>query len=152
MNTAAFTTRPATDIGFIHFDVFVRDGADPVLIRTHHADAQLVEDLKGRLVARKAKLTLKLRSRHAVRLTGNKIGGPEPHAQRRMRPLHHCPDRQAGVATAFAAAQNSGALREAERISRFMAIRADEPIAPSGFLQIYGASRVIREKPLELRK
>jgi hypothetical protein len=33
-----------------------------------------------------------------------------------------------------------------------MTIRADEPIAPSGFLQIYGASRVIREKPLELRK
>ena len=28
-----------------------------------------------------------------------------------------------------------------------MAIRADEPIAPSGFLQIYGASRVDREKP-----
>ena len=37
---------------------------------------------------------------------------------------------------------------EPERISRFMAIRADEPIAPSGFLQIYGASRVDREKPL----
>jgi hypothetical protein len=33
-----------------------------------------------------------------------------------------------------------------------MAIRADEPIAPSGFLQIYGASRVVREKPLELKK
>jgi hypothetical protein len=33
-----------------------------------------------------------------------------------------------------------------------MAIRADEPIAPSYFLWIYGANRVIREKPLELKK
>jgi hypothetical protein len=33
-----------------------------------------------------------------------------------------------------------------------MAIRADEPIVPAYFLRIYGANRVVREKPLELKK
>jgi len=33
-----------------------------------------------------------------------------------------------------------------------MAIRAGETIAPWRFLQIYGANRVVREKPLELKK
>ena len=42
-----------------------------------------MENLKGRLVARKTKLPLKLHGGHAGRLTGDQISGPEPDVQRR---------------------------------------------------------------------
>ena len=78
---------------------------DPVLVGPHHARAELVENLKGRLVARKTKLPLKLHGGHAGRLTGDQISGPEPDVQRSVATLHHCSHRQPGVLAALAAAQ-----------------------------------------------
>lgn len=60
VDATAFAARPATDPGFIDFNVLAGPAADPVLIRAHHPRAELVEDLKRRLVARQTKLSLKL--------------------------------------------------------------------------------------------
>ena len=66
MDATAFAARPATDPGFIDFNVLAGPTADPVLIRAHHPRAELVEDLKRRLIARQTKLSLKLHGRHGV--------------------------------------------------------------------------------------
>ena len=112
--------------------------------------AELVENLKGRLVARKTKLPLKLHGGHAGRLTGDQISGPEPDVQRSVATLHHCSHRQPGVLAALAAAQDARAVFKVERLSRRAAVRAGKAVSPAGFLQVGGAGRIIGEKSLEL--
>ena len=123
---------------------------DPVLVGPHHARAELVENLKGGLVARKTKLPLKLHGGHAGRLTGDQISGPEPDVQRSVATLHHCSHRQPGVLAALAAAQDARAVFKVERLSRRAAVRAGKAVSPAGFLQVGGAGRIIGEKSLEL--
>ncbi len=82
-----------------------------------------MENLKGRLVARKTKLPLKLHGGHAGRLTGEQISGPEPDVQRSVATLHHCSHRQPGVLAALAAAQDARAVFKVERLSRRAAVR-----------------------------
>ena len=60
VNAPAFATSPAADVGFISLNMSVDFAADAVLIGAHHASAQLVENAKGRLVARQSELPLKL--------------------------------------------------------------------------------------------
>ena len=45
--------------------------ANPVLIGSHHARAELVQNAEGGLISRQPKLPLKLHRRHALRLAGN---------------------------------------------------------------------------------
>ncbi len=78
VNTTAFPTRSPANPGFVHLNMVLGLSTDPVLVGPHHARAELVENLKGRLVARKTKLPLKLHGGHARRLTGDQISGPEP--------------------------------------------------------------------------
>lgn len=61
MNAPAFATSPAADVGFISLNMPVGFAADAVLIGTHHAIAQFVENAKGRLVARQPELPLELK-------------------------------------------------------------------------------------------
>ena len=82
VNTTAFPTRSPANPGFVHLNMVLGLSTDPVLVGPHHARAELVENLKGRLVARKTKLPLKLHGGHAGRLTGDQISGPEPDVQR----------------------------------------------------------------------
>ena len=82
VNTTAFPTRSPANPGFVHLNMVLGLSTDPVLVGPHHARAELVENLKGRLVARKTKLPLKLHGGHAGRLTGEQISGPEPDVQR----------------------------------------------------------------------
>ena len=56
MNAPAFAAGPAADVGFIDFDMLIRQAADAVLIGTHHAGAQLVENTKSGLVARQCEV------------------------------------------------------------------------------------------------
>ena len=83
-------------------------------------------------------------------IAGRNMGTPQP--SRYMKDvdqrLRHMDELGIDVQVGRRYLRRCRAPPEPERISRFMAIRADEPIAPSGFLQIYGASRVDREKPL----
>ena len=104
VNTTAFPTRSPANPGFVHLNMVLGLSTDPVLVGPHHARAELVENLKGRLVARKTKLPLKLHGGHAGRLTGDQISGPEPDVQRSVATLHHCSHRQPGVLAALAAA------------------------------------------------
>lgn len=60
VNTAPLAARATADQGFIGLNVFSRLSTNPILIWPHHAGAQLVKNLKGRLVARKSKLPLEL--------------------------------------------------------------------------------------------
>ena len=53
MNAAPLAARTCTHPGFVVLNVFSLLPADPILIRTHHADAEFVKYLKGRLIARK---------------------------------------------------------------------------------------------------
>ena len=65
VNTTAFPTRSPANPGFVHLNMVLGLSTDPVLVGPHHARAELVENLKGRLVARKTKLPLKLHGGHA---------------------------------------------------------------------------------------
>ena len=60
VNTTACPTRSPANPGFVHLNMVLGLSTDPVLVGPHHARAELVENLKGRLVARKTKLPLKL--------------------------------------------------------------------------------------------
>ena len=150
VNTTAFPTRSPANPGFVHLNMVLGLSTDPVLVGPHHARAELVENLKGRLVARKTKLPLKLHGGHAGRLTGDQISGPEPDVQRSVATLHHCSHRQPGVLAALAAAQVARAVFKVERLSRRAAVRAGKAVSPAGFLQVGGAGRIIGEKSLEL--
>ena len=150
VNTTAFPARSPANPGFVHLNMVLGLSTDPVLVGPHHARAELAENLKGRLVARKTKLPLKLHGGHAGRLTGDQISGPEPDVQRSVATLHHCSHRQPGVLAALAAAQDARAVFKVERLSRRAAVRAGKAVSPAGFLQVGGAGRIIGEKSLEL--
>src|SRR4051794_22519292 len=51
MDAPTFATGPAADVGFISLNMLVGFAADAVLIGTHHASAQRVENAKGCLIA-----------------------------------------------------------------------------------------------------
>ncbi len=62
-----FSTAPISHSRIRHLNMVLGLSTDPVLAGPHHARAELVENLKGRLVARKTKLPLKLHGGHAGR-------------------------------------------------------------------------------------
>ena len=152
VDAPAFSVGSPSDIAFVDFDVLAGIAAYPILIWAHHAGAELMENLEGRLVPGDAQLPLKLHGRHTWRLTGHQIGSPEPDIQRRMRTFHHCPHRQSCVSSACAASKDTGTTWKSQGIAHRRAIRADESIAPTQFQQVTCAGLVIREKPLELWK
>src|SRR5713101_738652 len=88
VDTPTFSMGSPSDIAFVDFDVLAGIAAYSILIWTHHAGAELMENLEGSLVAGDAQLPLKLHGRHARCLTGHQIGSPEPDIQRRMRTFH----------------------------------------------------------------
>ena len=49
VNTTAFPTRSPANPGFVHLNMVLGLSTDPVLVGPHHARAELVENLKGRL-------------------------------------------------------------------------------------------------------
>ena len=114
-------------------------------------ERSLWENLKGRLVARKTKLPLKLHGGHAGRLTGDQISGPEPDVQRSVATLHHCSHRQPGVLAAPCGQRRTpGRFSKWNGSPRRAAVRAGKAVSPAGFLQVGGAGRIIGEKSLEL--
>ena len=126
-------------------------GCPPILSGwPHHARAELVENLKGRLVARKTKLPLKLHGGHAGRLTGDQISGPEPDVQAECgyAPSLFPPSARCSGGTCGSAGRQGGF--QVERLSRRAAVRAGKAVSPAGFLQVGGAGRIIGEKSLEL--
>jgi len=56
VNTTAFPTRSPANPGFVYLNMVLGLSTNSVLVGPHHARAELVEDLKGRLVARKTEV------------------------------------------------------------------------------------------------
>ena len=152
MDAPAFAPGPSTDPGFIHFDMFLRPAANLVVLGAHHSGAELMKDAEGRLVARQAKLPLKLDSRHSGRLAGDQVSRPEPGRQRCVTSLHDGPGHKADVFAASAAAQNAGARLKAEWLTDHAAPRAGEPTSPAGLFKIRSARRVVGENTLKFRQ
>ena len=152
MNAAALTAGPASDMGFVDFDIFTVSGTDPIPVGPHHASAELVKDAEGGPVSAQSELPLKPHRGHALGLTGDQIGGPEPCAQGRAAALHDRADRQSCLAGAGTTGQHARARSDAVRFAHDAAARAGEPVAPTGPFQVGGAGRVIGEEPLKLGK
>src|SRR5208283_1845483 len=143
MDAPAFAAGPSSDPGFIHFDMFMRLAANLVALGARHPGAQLMKDAEGRLIARQAKLPLKLDGRHSRRLTGDQVSRPEPGRQRSVAALHDGPGHHADVFATGSAAHNAGTRLETERPADNAAPWAGEPIAPAGLFEISGTGRVV---------
>ena len=132
VDTPAFAASPSTNPCLVYLNMFPRLAADTILIGPHHASAELVENAEGRLIARQAKLSLKLNRRDAGRLAGDQISRPKPCAQRHMAAFHDGANRQARIVAALATAQDTGTSGDAEGIACGMAMRTDEAVATWG--------------------
>jgi len=151
VNASVFAARGTADPGFVHLDMLVRAAADAILIRADLSGAQFVEDLKGCLVTREPKLPLELDGRHAGRLAGDQVGGPEPAGQRRVAALHDRADSQSCLTSAFAACQHTRAGRNAEGFASHATVRTDEAVFPARLFEVFSAGGIVREEPLKLR-
>jgi len=152
VDAAPLAVRTTAHVGFIGLDDFFGFTADPILIRSHHADAQLVKNLEGSFVARQSELPLELNSRYAWCLTGDQIRRPEPNRERRVCALHDGASGEARVAVAMATPENAGAIGKAVRLTMRAAVVTDESITPSGALKVGRARRFVREQSLEFWK
>ena len=150
VDTPAFAASPSTNPCLVYLNMFPRLAADTILIGPHHASAELVENAEGRLIARQAKLSLKLNRRDAGRLAGDQISRPKPCAQRHMAAFHDGANRQARIVAALATAQDTGTSGDAEGIACGMAMRTDEAVAPSSFFHVGSTLRFIGKKLLKL--
>jgi hypothetical protein len=152
MDAPTFATGSAADVGFISLNMLVGFAADAVLIGTHHASAQLVENAKGCLIARQPELPLKLNGRHSWGMANNQIGRPEPSIQRCMAALHDGANQKAGLPTTCSALQYAGPRSDTKRLHHDAAVWAHKTVSPAGAFQIARASGVIWEKSLEFGK
>jgi hypothetical protein len=78
MHAPPFAARSASNPSLIDLDMLLRLTADAVLVRPNHASAELVQNLKGGLVARQAQLPLKLDGGDAGCLSGDQVGSSKP--------------------------------------------------------------------------
>jgi len=152
MDAPAFAASPSTNPCLVYLDMLPQLAADTILIGSYHTGAELVKNAESRLVARQAKLSLKLDRRDAGRLAGDQICRPKPCAQRCMAAFHYRANRQARVAPALAAAPDTGTSGDAEGLANGTATRTDEPFAPASLFHVGGTRRIIGEKLLKLQK
>src|SRR6266478_7900505 len=115
VNAVSFASGIAANPCLVNFHMVARSRlSDPVCIGANHASPQLVQDLKGRLVAAQSKLALELYCAHTSRMARHQIGGPEPRRERSMGALHNRCRRQRHVFAAGSAAQHMWTVGEAE--------------------------------------
>jgi hypothetical protein len=152
VSAAPFTFGLSPDPGFVNLDMIAarQVAADPVTPSADHAGAKLMQDSERRLVSLDFKLALELHGRNARNNGRGQIGAPKPRRQWCMRPGHHGPNCQRRLLAAFAAGQDAGPRRHAERLAFFVAMRALKALRPLGTLQISGARGIVREQPLKV--
>src|SRR5580658_7880896 len=80
MNAAPFAARLAANKAFVDLDGMLT--ADRISFRSDHAGAQLVENLKRRLIATKGKLALELDGRLSGNLRSHQVSAPKPSRER----------------------------------------------------------------------
>jgi hypothetical protein len=152
VDTSTLAARPSANPGLIDLYMLFRPTADTVLVRTHHGGAQFVQNTEGGFVSCQPKLPLKLHGRHARRLAGDQIRGPEPNTEWRMTAFHNRACQQAGLASTRAAFQNTGAACNVKGFPNQTAMRADKTIRPPSASKIGRARGVIRKEILKLRE
>ena len=151
MNAAPFAARLAANKAFVDLDGML--AADCISFGANHASAQLVENLKGRLIATKGKLALKLDGRLSGNLRGHQVRAPKPRRKRRVARLHDRSGRQRGIDLAATATKHDRRARcEAVRLPDKPAFRTRKPVRPTHGFEIASARRVVGEDPLKLRK
>lgn len=104
MDAAPLSFRLAANVAFVNLNGVV--AANHVPLWTHHARAELVEDLKSGLVAGEAKLPLELDGALAWGLGGHEVGAPKPRRKGCMARLDGGPGGQGRVGLAGSAAEH----------------------------------------------
>jgi hypothetical protein len=151
MRSATFATCLTADHAFVNFDWML--APDGVTLGANHTGAQLVEYLKGSLIAGKRKLALELDGRLSRYLRGHEVCAPKPRRERRMARLHYRSCRQRCVGLAATAAQHHRRPGcETVRLADKAALCARKPARPTNGLEIASASRIVGKYPLKLRK
>jgi hypothetical protein len=151
MCAATFASRLAADQAFINFDRML--AANGVALGANHTGAELMEYLKGRLVATESKLPLELDGGLSGDLRGHEIRAPKPRRERRMARLHDGTGRQRRIGLAGAATQHHRrAGSEAIWLADNSTLRARKAIRPPNGFKVASASRIIGKYPLKLRK
>jgi len=127
--------------------------ANGVTFWADHASTQLMEYLKGRLIAGKCKLALKLNGGLARYLCSHEICAPKPRRERRMARLHDGSGRERCIGLAATAAKHyRRACRKAIGLADKPAVLARKPVRPTHGFKIAGASTIIGKRPLKLWK
>ena len=151
MNTATFAARLAANQALVHFDrMLVTNG---VALGPNHSGSEFVENLKCRLIARERKLALELDGGLSRDLRRHEIRAPKPRREGRVARLHDSASRQRRIGFAATAAQHDRrAGCEPVGLAHNAALRARKSARPTNGFKIAGASRVVGEYPLKLRK
>jgi hypothetical protein len=151
MSSATFAACLAADHAFVDLDGVL--SADGVAFGANHASAELVEYLKGCLVATETKLALKLDRRLSGGLRGHQVRAPKPSRERRMARLHDRSGCQRRVGFAPTTSQHDRRA-SCETVGRFYqsALRTRKSVRPTNGFKVASASRVVGENPLKLRK
>jgi len=105
----ALTLRGAAHPRFVQLDRPF--STDSVSLRANHRSPQFVKHLKRCFVASEAELTLELQSTHTGSLCCDKIGRPEPDAQRLPRTVHDCAGCEAELVAAMTTFEHTRARR-----------------------------------------
>jgi hypothetical protein len=151
MNAATFSACLAADHAFINFDRML--AANGVAFGANHASAELVEYLKGRLVATESKLALELNGGLSGDLRGHEVRAPKPRRERRVTRLHDRSGRQRRIGFASTTSQHDRRARcETVRLSYKPAFRTRKSVRPTNGFKVASASRVVGKNPLKLRK
>lgn len=149
MDAAPIPFRLTAHVGLVNLDGVA--AANHVPLGAHHARAELVEDLKRRLVAGEAKLPLELDGALSGGLGSHEVGAPKPRRKGCMARLDDGPGGQGRIDLAGSAAEHRrGAGGESIRFADDSALWASEAIRPAHGFQVAGACAVIWENALKL--
>jgi hypothetical protein len=151
MNSPSFPPRAAANATFVYFD-WMRF-PNSVAVGPYHTGAKLVKHRERRFISSDVKLALKLEGGLTGRLCRHEVGAPKPSRERHMARLHNRPGSERRIFLTCSATQhNRRAGCEAVRLASEGAVWACEAVRPAHRFQIFGASAVIREDALKLRK
>jgi hypothetical protein len=151
MNSPSFPPRAAANATFVHFDGMRLPNS--VAVGPHHTGAKLVKHRERRFISSDVKLALKLEGGLAGRLCSHEVSAPKPSREGHMARLHNRSGRQRCIfLTGPAAQHNRRSGCKTVGLSNERARRTGESCRPAHRFQIFGASDVIREDALKLRK
>jgi hypothetical protein len=147
----SFATRGSAHVTFVNFNRVLTTNA--VTLRPYHASAELVEDLKRRLVPGEPQLPLELEGAQAGGLRRHQGRAPEPWRQGRVTRLYDRPGSEGCVLFAATAAQYYCRARlEAVGLALYPTCRTHKAARPPHRFEVLGAGIVVGEHSLKFWK